>query len=81
MPVVPEVTGAGNVVDERAEEIEDEMADDVEDGPMVLDVDIVKLVWVETRVDDDDVDAVVATRIGDPVLRIARSAPMARPYR
>ena len=81
MPVVPEVTGADNVVDERVEEIEDEMADDVEDGPMVLDVDIVKLVWVETRVDDDDVDAVVATRIGDPVLRIARSAPMARPYR
>lgn len=81
MPVVPEVAGADNVVDERAEEIEDEMADEVEDGPMVLDVDIVKLVWVETRVDDDDVDAVVATRIGDPVLRIARSAPMARPYR
>jgi hypothetical protein len=75
-PVVPEVTGADNVieeradnvVDERVEEIEDEMADEVEDGPVVLDISIVKLGWVETRVDGDDVDVVVAARIGDPVL-------------
>ena len=71
MPVVPDVTGADNVVDERVEEIENEMADEVEDGLMVLDVDIIKLDWVETRVDDNDVDAAVAARIGDPVLRVA----------
>ena len=50
------------------------MADKVEDG---LDVGIVELVWVETMV---DVDSVVATRIGEPVLRVARSAPMIRFY-
>lgn len=54
MPVVPEVTGADDVVDKRAEEIEDEIADEVEDGLVML-VNIVELVWVETRVEDDDV--------------------------
>jgi len=67
MPAVPEVTGADNVVDERADEVEDEMAE-VEDEPVVLDVSTVVLVWVETMVDDDDVDITVAARIGDPVL-------------
>ena len=79
MPVVPEVTGADNVLvidktaeeiedemtgeieddmteeieDEMTEEIEDEMADEVEGRLVMLDVSIVELVWVETRVDDD----------------------------
>ena len=49
------------------------MADKVEDG---LDVGIVELVWVETMVDVD----LGVTRIGEPVLRVARSAPMIRFY-
>ena len=61
MPVVPEVTGVDNVLvvdktaeeieDEMTEEIEEEMADEVEGGLVMLDVSIVELVWVETRVD------------------------------
>jgi hypothetical protein len=59
MPVVPEVTGADNVVDERAEEVEGE--------PAVLDVNI--NVEVEDNTEGDVVE-VVAARFGDPVLRI-----------
>jgi hypothetical protein len=71
MPVVPEVTGADNVVDERAEEVEDE--------PAVLDVNI--NVEVEDNT-EGDVDVVVAARFGDPVLRIImRSAPVIRFHR
>ena len=46
------------------------LAPELGDG---LDVGIVELVWVETMV---DVGSVVAARIGEPVLRVARSAPI-----